>query len=308
MFRPTNDSRVAPTLVACFPNDMARTLSDILVDVYADTDDSITVIGAMMLLIVRSANLPDSGNVELRGNCRKMFVDTQYVDAQDPERFPADNVTLSQTDGVKRIQTLMINNVDGAVGWITDLVNAAKKKPLEEKNVIGYFAAIDYDCVRPQKVTRFINMIAPFLPDQVSDLNFRDTLVSNVWTEYRLTRCSTGKVLHENVTALKTLGVVKDPEVIAISAANDTPWDVSVANNIPRRVVAYCYIYLEAAGKGIDNWYQGEKAVNELPAAKVRAAKVVFKRYLDASNDTTAVESATSAQDVIDAIPKGFFE
>jgi len=308
MFRPTNDSRTAPTLVACFPDDMSRTLSTILDDIYADADDSITIIGAMMLLIVRSANLPDSANDSLRDNCRNMFVDSTYTDAQNPDRFPEDNATISQTADVERIQKLMINNVNGATGWITDLVNAAKKKPLEEKNVIGYFASLKFDCGRPQKVVRFINMIAPFLADEISDANFRDTLVKNVWTEYRLTRCSTGKVLHENVSALKTLGVVKDSDVLAIAAANSSPWDISVANTIPKKVVAYCYIYLEAAGRGIDKWYQGEKAVSTLSASKARAAKVVFKKYLDASNNTTAVESARTAQDVINAIPNGFFD
>jgi hypothetical protein len=307
MFRPANDNRTAPTLVACFPNGMDRALNLILDDIYADTDGSVTVVGAMMLLIVRSANLRDGTNDILRGNCRNMFVGTQYTDAMNVDRFPADNATVSADADTRRLQELMTGNVGNAIGWITDLVNAYKKKPLEEKNVIGYFASIGFECSRAQKVARFINMVGPFFPDMIADLAFRRTLVQNVWTDYRLARCSTGKVLHENMAALRTLGIVTDPIAAQITAANDAPWDVNLANQIPRSVVAFCYIYLEAAGRGIDKWYQGEKAVANLSAAKARAAKVIFRKYLDASNNTEAVEAADTAQEVITAIPNGFF-
>jgi len=305
MFRPTIRTRNSPALTSCFEHDMARALPLILTDIGADSDDSVAIVGAMMMNIVLTANT--GVDDPLRLVCRNMFFGTQYTNACHVDRFTTDGATLSGTAEIARLQAIMVTNSNSAVGWMADLVNASKKRPLDDNNVTGYFASIHHDCRRPNKVTRFINMISPYFSDQASDPLFRALLVENVWTDYRLSRCSTGKILFENLVVLRALLIVDDAVADLIVDAHNAPWDVTLANLIPRRVVAYCSIYLETSGTGIKEWYQGNKAVAGLPAAKVRSAKVIFAKYIDMSSDVAAVGHATNADEVIAAIPNGFF-
>jgi hypothetical protein len=240
-------------------------------------------------------------------SCRSLFVGDTYKTFLDKERFPKDLKVTATQAGDKDIQSLMIKNAGSAMGWMADLINAAKKKPLTEVNVIGYFASIDFTCKKPSKVMKFINAISPYFSDMISDEDFRASLVDNIWTQYRCTRCSTGKVLHENLSVLKELGIVTDDEEQLIKDANDNLWDVDKALKIPRRVVAYCNIYLIAAGREIDNWYQGEKAMASLSASKIKSAKVIFKKYLAISSNVDAIEDASNLTQLHAAVPQGFF-
>jgi hypothetical protein len=259
----------------------------------------------MFYAIVQAANHGDDS--ALRTNCRKMFVRQNYTNFSHNERFPADPTTRSRTPEIASIQELIGENVGDSNGWLLDLVNAAKKKPLDEKNVTGYFASINFDCAKPMKIAKFINTISPYLEDIITVEAQRNLLSRSVWTDYRVARCSTGKILHEHSAALRLLGVIDDAIVADINAANAAPWDITLANAIPERVKGYCAIYLDASGRSIDNWYQGNKGKDSLSAAKVRAAKTIFKKYLETVNETTDIEAATTSDGVVNAIPNGFF-
>lgn len=305
MFAPIDATRTAPTLGPCWSEDGSANLLDLLTAIGASSPDTYATIGAMFYMIVQAAN--HAADTDLRTNCRKMFTGTAYGTYQHDDKFPADPTTRSGTANTAAIQVQLGDNLAASSGWLLDLVNAAKKKPLDEQNVTGYFASIRFDCAKPIKVAKFINTIAPYLADMISLEASRNLLSKSTWTDYRVSRCSTGKVLKENSAALKVLGVITDAEVVTITTASESPWDITLADAIPKRIKGFCAIYLDASGRGIDKWYQGNKAMDAMPAAKVRATKVIFKAYLDAVNDTSAVASATTASEVIAAIPAGFF-
>jgi hypothetical protein len=327
MFKPLIASRTSPAMTPLFPADVNSTLADILAAVYADTDESFSIIGPMVLIIITTANEEiavnnggdedgddngggnnvDNDNNALIMSCRSLFVEETYKTFLDDERFPKNLTVASTNDDNKKIQRLMIKNAGGAIGWIADLINAAKKKPLTEVNVIGYFASIEFTCKKPSKVMKFINSISPYFSDMISDEGFRANLVQNVWTQYRCTRCSTGKVLYENLSVLRELKIVSEDEVILIEDDNENLWDVAKALKIPKRIVAYCNIYLIAAGREIDNWYQGEKSMAVLSAAKIRSAKLIFKKYLAISSNVNAIEDASNLTQLHEAVPDGFF-
>lgn len=305
MFSPGSSARTAPTLGPCFSENGTASLGDLLSSIGASSPDTYATIGSMFYAIVQSAN--NGVETPLRTNCRKMFVGNSYTNYQDNERFPGNPVDRSGTQGIADIQDQLSDNLPSCGGWLLDLVNAAKKKPVDDQNVTGYFASIKFECSKPIKIAKFINMIAPYLEDIIADRASRDLLSKTVWTEYRISRCSTGKILHENSAVLKVLGVISDIDDAAITAASNAPWDISLADAIPNRIKAYCAIYLDAAGRGIDKWHQGNKAMDALPAAKIRSSKKIFKKYLDTVNDIEDLEKAKTADEVVAAIPNGFF-
>jgi len=92
-----------------------------------------------------------------------------------------------------------------------------------------------------------------------------------------------------------------DATEVAINAANDAPWDTSLSLAIPNKYKAYASVYLEVCGTGIDDWWQGNNAVDELPAARVRGAKVIFKKYLELKNNTDTIDAIDDISDITTA-------
>jgi len=183
---------------------------------------------------------------------------------------------------IKKAVTL---NSANSASWFVDLLNAAKKKPLTDSNVEGYFASLGHEGTRPGPITLLINSTRSFFPDLVGTANFRDSLYDNIWTTYRLSRASAGSILIKLENEFTELGVFRGGDIDAIRLSADSPWDVRLASSIRDDLKAYASLFLEAAGTPIDNWYQGEKAVANLPAIKVKNAKAIFKIYLNLKNN-----------------------
>jgi len=152
-----------------------------------------------------------------------------------------------------------------------------------------------------------INKLSPFFPDSIFDSTFRDNLMKSSWTDYRVTRISSGKILINLLPYFRELGitVLDDAAESAIKRSDAEPWDFAIASKIPDKLLAYSYIFHEAAGTPIENWYQGRKAADKLPAARFKGAKDIFKRYLAVKNDASIYESYTTVGAFIGA--KGFF-
>jgi len=117
---------------------------------------------------------------------------------------------------------------------------------------------------------------------------------------YRITRVAAAGIINKNRRACLDLRLFEegDPIDLAIAASLASPWDMSLAAAIPEKLKGYVCIYLEAAGTPIDGWYQGNRARDAMPAAKVRGARAIFKRYLEITNDTEAALRATDVAEM----------
>jgi hypothetical protein len=185
-------------------------------------------------------------------------------------------------------------NLPNAGRWIIDLCNAAKKKKLEEGNVEGYFASLGNETIKAVPIMRFINDISFFFPDSVGNAAFRNLLTPGVWTTYRLTRVSAGKILFEILGIFRDLGITANGDAVeqAITASRNSPHDVTLAGQIPRKYLAYGAIYHIASGTPIDKWHQGNKAIDDLPSQRVRFIRDVFSRYLEIKNNAAGLGAA----------------
>lgn len=184
-------------------------------------------------------------------------------------------------------------NVPNALNWLANLINAAKKSPLTTGNVEGFFAMLGHTGTSASPVVWLINSITPFYPDSVGVGAFRAVLAPGIWTTYRVARSSTGKIMWENIDAFRAVGITTagDAVELAIEASYNAPWDVPLTMAIGPKYKAYMCLYLEAAGTPIDNWHQGNRARDNLPAAKARGAKEIFRRYLEVKNDVTGLNA-----------------
>jgi len=259
--------------------------------------NTIATIGAIVRCMCLAAIGGGVVPAALRNNARKAFVGGSYnaIEAlmAAPAAAPADDNELS-------IVAIRLN--EGSVtNWMADLINAAKKRPISDTNVEGYFAMLGHSGTKPGVVARLINQISVFFPDNVGNAAFRTILAPGVWTTYRNTRVSSGAILRELLPDFAALRVVITGDVneAAIIASSNAPWDIALSAAIPDRIKAYGCIFLQTAGTPIDSWFQGNKAMDSMAAARVRGAKAIFRKYLEVKNDVNidALENVAAFTD-----------
>jgi hypothetical protein len=282
------------------------TITDYLADYKATDATTVATVGSMVLFLANLCNAQAGGApTGAAANALKAFQDGAHAaiialcapaaaggggGGAAPAAAAAPNV--ENEENIANINA----NLPEAGKWLYNLISAAKKKKLDDKNVEGFFASLGHTGTRVQAVASLVNSVAPFFPDSIGTAAFRDLLMDNVWTQYRNTRVTTGKVLIRLVDDFVALRILADgdPTHLAIRASADAPWDINLSYAIPDKIKAYGYIFLEAAGTPIDDWKQGSKAVDQLPNARVKGCKVVFKKYLELKNNTTDIEAANT--------------
>jgi len=302
MFTPANNNVTAPVTTAVFrlpraavQGGAAETFTAYMEDHRCTGPTTIATVGGIMLFLAAdaAAGNPTSGasaSLFRTGAAAALLaLGTPPGGGAAPANENEENVVAANL------------NIGGAINWLANLINAAKKTPLTAGNVEGFFASLGHTGTSASPVVWLINSITPFYPDSIGDNGFRAMLAPGIWTTYRVARTSTGKIMWENIDAFRAVGIstAGDALELAIQASNAAPWDVTLTTQIGPKYKAYMCLYLEAAGTPIDNWYQGNSARNNLPAAKVRGAKEIFRRYLEIKNDVAGLNAITTTADLL---------
>jgi len=285
MFGLTTQNRIAPSIGAIFALPTGN-MFDYVSDLRCSDINTGAVVGAMILVLAKSAIVNPATPVSIQMS--HMF--TPGAAAAIVALVPGPPTTAAAvaaavaavrapTDNDHLI-SLIRSNETNCAGWLTDLVSAAKKKNLSNSNVEGYFASIGGELVNAGPVAGFINKVKVFCFDMINDPAFRGLLSNTVWTQYRISRVAAGGILFKLIPEFTELGILKPGDEDAIRNSAASPWDLTLASLIRPDLKGIAALYLEAAGTPIDDWYQGSKAIDEMPSVRVKAIKKAFKIYL----------------------------
>lgn len=296
MFTVASNTRTAPATAPLFvAPEAGASISDYLEGFKATDMTTKSTLGAMVFLMAEKAEEPAAGlaaeALALRANCARAFAPGAAAAIVALCAVPGAGANTENDQVIRAI----LDNQAACPGWMVDLINAAHKKPLDDVNVEGYFASINHTGTKASAVAQVINKLLPYFPDNISNPAFRANLVDNVWTTYRTTRVSTGKILEKLLPDFRILSITTagDAGEVAIIASANAPWDINLANAIADKYKAYGCIFHEASGTPIDKWYQGNKARDEMPAARVRGIKEVFRRYLEVKSNVGGLAAIT---------------
>lgn len=297
---------IAPRSAPIFPAlPDGNNFSDYLEGLRASND---TTKSAMLAIIYQLATTAGGDpDAELTQNCSAMFdvgVAAALITAFDAA--PADVNNLTDSD---KIISRSDTQVDTSVQWICDLVNASKKKEIDGENVEGYFSSLGRSDIKGGAIATMINKVANFLPDNISSATFREGLTNNVWNSYHTSRVSTGKLLYGMRQVFLDLEIFEagGASDVAIIASSTNPHDVQLSYAIPKNLVGYASLFFEVGGIDVGQWYQGAKAESELPAAKVKAIKSVFKKYLSIKNNISSIEDTDNITALNAAVGDSFW-
>lgn len=308
MFTPKGLSAVAPRSAPFIP-DVGKDVSVFLEGFKATNDTTKSALLAILAKFAETAEVTSAGSTpsDLTNNCKAMFVmdsAKNLVTLMNTGVAAGTNPTANDLI-VERANT----QVGVAVAWICDLVNASKKKELTGENVEGYYASLGRSDVKGSPIAFVINSAANFLPDSIKDASFRVHLTKSTWNDYHSSRSSTGTLLNKLRGDFIDLEIYKDGDKtdMAIKAASDAPYDLKLTRDIPDKIVGYASIFFEVGGIDVGHWYQGIKAQNEIPYARVMAIKSVFKKYLELKNKISSIDKADTVTDLVTTVGSDFW-
>lgn len=262
---------------------------------------------AAMLAIIRNLSENAVLDTELGRNCASMF-SPGIAEAINTaiENVQADAADLTEED---LLVVQAVNQVDSARVWIVDLVNASKKKELTGNNVESYYASFSRSDIKGASIASLINRVANFLPDMITDEEFRGELTDNVWNSYQISRVSTGKLMFEVRRHFIAMGIYAEgsQEDLAIQASNNSPHLIELSYDIPKHLVGYASLFFQSTGKDVGKWYQGEKFESEIPADKVKSIKQIFKKYLEIYSKVEGIENSTTVDELVTTIGDDFW-
>ena len=294
MFRSNNNALVAPVTTPIFnAPEAAADISAYLGEFRATDNNTIATIGGMLLVITTNAVSNDPS--DLRTNVRNLFTGDSY---NAVHALMSANAAAANSDNGRNVVAIRAN-VGAATNWLINLINAAKKKPLTEGNVEGFFAMMGHTSTRSAVVAQFINSIQVFFPDEINDHTFREELAPGIWTTYRNSRVSAGTIINKLLPDFRIMNITRenDANERAVIACAASPWDLELSLAIPEKLKAYAAIYLDVSGTPIEKWYQGNKAVDELPSSKVRKLKEIFRKYNELKSDVGDINAIANIRD-----------
>jgi hypothetical protein len=302
MFAPVAGTPSGPALAPIFSEfDETAGLTPFLEDRRAANQTT----QAAMLAMIFNLSVEAVVDSDLGRNCALMFGSGVAVLLNTAKDATGEDVPPND----RLVHTMAVGQMVNSVKWICDLVNASKKKELTGDNVEGYYASLARTDVKGAPIASLINQIANFLPDMVSDDIFRGNLTESVWNEYHISRVSTGKLLFGIRDAFLDLEIYASGDTTdqAIIASKDAPYNIQLSYDIPNKIVGYASLFFQAAGKDVGKWWQGEKAEDEIPAAKLKSIKKVFKKYLEITGDAGQIDGAVTLEGLNSAVKDGFW-
>jgi hypothetical protein len=195
----------------------------------------------------------------------------------------------------------LVSDADKAIGWLVDLTACHQVKPLKAMNVSNYFRMTSRVTLNGREILKVLDYAAITLPNIMADAELRGTIADNQFMLYHTAYSSSAGLAQEMLDSAPAITHLfftqATRNLINNSAAN--PHDRVANQAIPQQAILATYAYLEAFGKLPDNWFQGEKAKNNLPASRYNQYKAIFKRLKDLSTDTDRIAEATSIDELV---------
>lgn len=166
---------------------------------------------------------------------------------------------------------------------VAELTTVSAKKRITRDNFKSLLLSVNM----PSAVVGVFDRILMILPFSTAVL--APAAPVSVWASYHLTATSTVHLVNKYLAEFPEGHghVCTAAEVNRIRNADPENYQHNISDN----VIAHAFCYLRASKFDFGNWYQGNKAISNMPAA-FKSSKILFyQRYLDIKNSAEAITS-----------------
>jgi len=191
-----------------------------------------------------------------------------------------------------------------AIFWLLDLTACHQIKPLRAQNISNYFRMNSRVTLNGREIMKVLDYAAISLPNIKDDNTLNVHVATNQFMTYHTAYSSSAGLASEMLDAAPAITHIMFTEATRTAVRNSAaaPHDRNMNLAIPQQVLLATYAYLEAFGKLPDNWFQGMKAFNSLPASKYNQYYAIFRRLKDLSTNTEAIREANTVATLVTLI------
>lgn len=185
-------------------------------------------------------------------------------------------------------------------GYMIDLVRAQQSKPLTISNLKNYFSAKSMLKVNARFILTIIQAASSVFPIIKGVALLDDLVEDSVWMDYRLSASSTPTLVKKflDETVALSAGIFDQQDIDLVTVALADLEDLDASRAIPRNMIIATHSYLRAMGSLPEDWYQGERAVQEGSSIYANAWFYASRKFKELGVSKTAIESATTIVDV----------
>jgi hypothetical protein len=194
----------------------------------------------------------------------------------------------------------LVADANKAIYWLLDLAACHQVKPLKATNVSNFFRMSSRIAINGREIMKVLDFAAVTLPNIMGNEQLFALLGQNQFMTYHTAYSSTAKLAQEMIDAAPAVSnaFFSPATRAAVDASAMNPHSRELNAAISQQVVLATYAYLVAFGKLPDNWFQGEKTKQALPASKYNIYLAIYRRLRALSSNTDAINAA----DTIDAL------
>jgi len=199
-------------------------------------------------------------------------------------------LTPAQIEVLRSARTLFPGRIRIAI----PLLACHQVRRLTPKNVQGFLL----ECGLPQwdcnPLIPILDAYARLAPALLRLDGMPPIIEATTWGRYHSALGSTGSVCQRVINDIGGMSnfIFSPAELAAVRASNADRRNLALAQDIPRRTVLICAVYLDVNGVLPEGWITGHKAINDAAATHVSVCREFFKQHKAISARKDALQAA----------------
>nr|UNI74180.1 MAG: hypothetical protein [brine shrimp yue-like virus 6] len=271
----------------------------------ADTDTKGSVLIAFVIAAARfeCLELPVEGNIKGPMKYKYTAKDSTEVEASE------DALGAVPNDAKGQWFKTTVMSLRRAKTWVIELSACHQIKVLKASNIENYFRSLYDTPCSAGTVLNVVKAVAARFDPIMKDPRLRKYVNNSAFIDYHTTAASSARLIkrfiEENPVLLPYF--LKEGEQEFIEEALKYSWSVELQQQIPIELIAVAKAYLQANDIIINNWYQGNKATNAVPAVRYNQWVKFFKKWVSLNSNDSAIEKSTTPEELLLRAPRGMF-
>jgi hypothetical protein len=191
--------------------------------------------------------------------------------------------------------------------WFVHLVCCQSVKKLSAKNVIGYLAGKGLTATYTDIFLRASLYASGRAGEFLKDKELFEIIVTDPFVAYHTSYSSTAllcKKCFDDSPEVMSL-IIPDTDQKAIEESLERPFDKEANSMISERTIALCALYLKAAKGYPDDWFQGNKALDNALLGLKNMATPYFVAVMRAKASIRDDLDGKNMAELISMIPEG---
>jgi len=173
---------------------------------------------------------------------------------------------------------------------LINLIAAAQGQTLTTEHMKGYFQAQNLKGISSGAIVKFINKLSAYFPEVAADKHYDKIAWKNKWQTYRTTRSSWQSALMKAAESLEEAGVVT-PALVKVYMDIDTRLEENI-QVCPEPLLFAIAACLKGAENYPSDWVQGDRALDNTPLQRKKAAITFWKKFFKFKAGTDEIEGA----------------